>query len=172
MVVLCHNTIRCLCSTVQLYVQFYKTVNIHTHKKFNSTTIDVLDSPEIDGGSHVIRPSVITRGNKTVNIGTPVYAHTGYDVIIDCNIVNGTPPITVQWFHNGSPDPTRGNVSTITITDASNDDVFQCRADNTEGFDTENTAIYVQYGKYLHMYIPIIQVYRIIMNTFNINYSL
>ena len=108
-----------------------------------------LDPPDIDEGSHVPRPSVITRGNKRVNIGTPVYVYTGYDVIIDCDIVNGTPPITIQWFRNGSPDSTRGNVSTITITDASNGDVFQCRADNTEGYDTEHTIIHVEYGKYV-----------------------
>ena len=107
----------------------------------------------IDEGSHVPRPSVITRGNKTVNIGAPVYVYSGYDVIIDCNNVNGTPPITIQWFRNGSPDSTRGNVSTITITDASNGDVFQCRADNTEGYDIEKTTIHIEYGKYAcHMY--------------------
>ena len=114
----------------------------------------ILDPPYIDKGSYVPRPFVITRGNKTVKIGTPVYVYTGYDVIIDCNIINGTPPITIQWFHNGSPDPTRGNVSTITITDASNGDVFKCRADNIEGYDTENTILYVEYGKYacIHAY--------------------
>ena len=92
------------------------------------------------------RPSVITSGNKRVKIGTMVYIHSGFDVVIDCNIVNGTPPITIQWFRDGSLDLTRGNISTITITDANNGDVFKCRADNIEGFDTENTVIYVEYG--------------------------
>ena len=96
----------------------------------------------------MVRPSIITKGNKTVNIGTPVYIHTGYDVIIDCNIVNGTPPITIQWFRNGLPDSTRGNVSTITITDANNGDIFLCRANNTEGFATGKSTIHVKYGKY------------------------
>ena len=114
----------------------------------------------IDKGSCVPQPSVITRGNKRVKIGTPVYVHTGYDVIIDCNIVNGTPPITIQWFRNGSPDSTRGNVSTITITDASNGDTFKCRADNVIGYDNEDTSIYVEYGKYVvniyvHTYVLI-----------------
>ena len=63
--------------------------------------------------------------------------------------MNGTPPITIEWFRNGSPDPTRGNVSTITITDASNGDVFKCRADNIIGFGTENTTIHVEEGKYI-----------------------
>ena len=103
--------------------------------------------PDIDEGSHASRPSIITRGNKRVKIGTPVYVYKGFDVIIDCKIVYGTPPITIKWFRNGSPDPTRGNVSTITITDASNGDVFKCRADNNIGFDTENTTIHVECGK-------------------------
>ena len=126
---------------------YYKIFQ-HNHYCF----IYILDPPDIDEGSYVPRPSIITRGNKTVNIGTPVYVHTGYDVIIDCNIVNGTPPITIQWFRNGSLDSTRGNVSTITITNANNGDVFKCRANNIMGFDSENTVIY-ESGKYVHAYI-------------------
>ena len=113
----------------------------------------IIGLPDIDEGSFVSRPSVITRGNKRVNIGTPVYVHNGFDVIIDCNIVNGTPPITIQWFRNGSPDTTRGNVSTITITDANNGDVFKCRADNIEGADTKNSTVHVEYGKYVCMHV-------------------
>ena len=121
----------------------------------------LLDPPVIDEGSHVQRPSVITRGNKRVNIGTPVYVHDGFDVTIDCNIVNGTPPITIQWFRNGSPDTSRGNVSTITITDASNGDVFKCRADNIEEADTEHTTVHVEYGKYvcLHAICSYVRMY-------------
>ena len=116
--------------------------------------MSVLDPPEIDEGSHVPRPSVITRGNKRVKIGTPVYIHDGFDIIIDCNIVNGTPPITIQWFRNGSPDPTRGNVSTITIVNAtSNGDVFTCRAENIEGSDTKSTVIIIDYGTYVRIYV-------------------
>ena len=110
-----------------------------------------IDPPVIDKGSFVQRPSVITRGNKRVKIGTPVYVHSGFDVIIDCNIVNGTPPINITWFHNGSPYPTRGSVSTIAITDASNGDVFKCRADNIIGFDTESTTIHVEYGMCIYV---------------------
>ena len=88
-----------------------------------------------------------------VKIGTPVYVYGGFNVIIDCNIINGTPPVNITWLRNGSPYPTRGNVSTITITDASNGDVFKCKADNIIGFDTANTTIYVEYGKCACMYI-------------------
>ena len=107
------------------------------------------DPPDIDEGSFVPRPSVNTRSNKRVKIGTPVYVYSGFDVIIDCNIMSGTPPITIKWLRNGSLDPTRGNVSTITITDARNGDIFKCRAENNIGFDTENTTIYIIDGKWI-----------------------
>ena len=110
-------------------------------------------APVIDKGSFVPRPSVITRDNKRIKIGTPVYVYSGFDVIIDCKFLGGTPPVNITWFRNGSLDPTRGNVSTIRITDASNGDVFKCRADNIIGFDTENTTVYVEYGKCACMYI-------------------
>ena len=119
-----------------------------------------LDPPVIDEGSFVPRPSVITKGIKRVKIGATVYVYKGFDVIIDCNIVDGTPPINITWFRNGSPYPTRGNASTITITDAQNSDVFKCRADNIEGFDTKNTTIYVDCGKYTyHTYRTYIRTY-------------
>ena len=120
--------------------------------------IFLLGPPDIDEGSFVPRPSVVTRGNKRVKIGTPVYVYIGFDVIIDCKTVDGTPPINITWFRNGSPYPIEGNVSTITITDAHNGDVFKCRADNDIGFDTENTTIYVEYGKYI--YVPYLSVLK------------
>ena len=129
-------------------MQFYKKVDICAIKLFY-----LLGPPEIDKGSYVPRPSIIAKGNKRVKIGTPVYVYRGYDVVIDCNILNGALPLTITWFRNGSPDATRGNISTITITDASNGDVFKCRADNDIGLDTENTTIYVVCGKYvIHVY--------------------
>ena len=122
--------------------------------------IFLLGPPDIDEGSFVPRPSVIIRGNMRVKIGTPVYVYSGFDVIIDCKTVNGTSPINITWFRNGSPYPTEGNTSTtITITDARNGDVFKCRADNDIGFDTENTTIYVEYGKY--MYVPYLSVLKL-----------
>ena len=113
----------------------------------------LLEPPVIDEGSFLPRPSVIAKGNKRVKIGAPVYIYSGFDVVIDCNIVSGALPINITWFHNGSSYPTRGNTSiTISITDAHNGDVFMCRADNRHGFDTENTTIYVVYGKYMYVY--------------------
>ena len=105
------------------------------------------DPPDIDEGSFVSRPRIVTNKNKEVKIGSPVYVLEGFNVIINCELVGGTPPITIQWFRNGSPDPTRGNVYTITITDARNGDVFKCRADNNIGFDSESSTINFVYGK-------------------------
>ena len=121
--------------------------------------LHILDPPDIDEGPFVPKPSNITRGNKRVKIGTPVYVHNGFNVIIDCFIVYGTPPINITWFRNGLPDPTRGNVSTITITDARNLDTFKCRADNIAGFDMETSHISVKCGKdilciYTYIYKP------------------
>ena len=52
-----------------------------------------------------------------------------------------------------------GNSSTtITITDAQNNDIFECKADNIIGFDAENTTIYTECGKYImHMHLVISQ---------------
>ena len=90
-----------------------------------------------------------------VYIGTPVYIFRGYNVVINCRIIYGTPPITIEWLRNGLPDTTRGNTSSTTITDAKNGDVFTCKADNINYFTTENTTIYVEISKYLCMYIRI-----------------
>ena len=110
--------------------------------------------PIIDKGSFVPRPYFITRGNKGVKIGTPVYVQGGFNVKIDCNTVNGSRPITNRWFHNGSPYRTGQSVSTITITNPTDGDVFECIAENIIGFDNESTTIYVQHCKFVcHNYI-------------------
>ena len=78
-----------------------------------------------------------------VKIGSPVYIVEGFDVTIVCNVLNGTRPITIMWLHNGVIDPSRGNVSTITVTDYNDGDVYTCRADNDVGFNEESTTINV-----------------------------
>ena len=127
------------------------------------------DPPEIDEGSFVSRPPIAIPGNQRVKIGSPVYLYGGFDVVIDCRIVSGTRPITIEWFRNGSPHPTQGSVSAITITDAGNVDVFKCRADNIIGFDTESTTIYDIAGKwimYIYIYIYIYMHAYVIHKTF------
>ena len=82
-----------------------------------------------------------------VDITTPINASidgvniSNITITLDCNLLTGTPAITIMWFHNGVVDPTRGNVSTITVTKYSDGDVYTCRAENDVGFDEENTTI-------------------------------
>ena len=102
------------------------------------------------------QPDDVMLQNITVRIGTPTYVVDGSDVIIDCNVLNGTPPITITWLRNGVADPTRGNATNITVDDYHDGDVFTCRADNDIGFDMETTTINV-FGK-VFPYIVIIQV--------------
>ena len=74
-----------------------------------------------------------------------MYVFSGSDVIIDCNIINGTPPINILWLRNNEViNSSIGNSSTITITDAEDGDVFICRASNNIGFDEANSIINVQ----------------------------
>ena len=113
-----------------------------------------MQPPFIDEGSFVPRPSVLTFDNQRVKIGTPAYVYVGYNVTIDCNIVAGLSPITIQWYHNGSLYPTGGSLSVtnFTITNASNGDFWQCKASNSHGIDIETTIIYVLPSKYACMY--------------------
>ena len=77
-----------------------------------------------------------------VHIGSSAYVIEGADITLVCDILSGTPPITIMWFHNGGVfDPTRGNVSTITVTNYNDGDVYTCRAENDVGFDEESTTI-------------------------------
>ena len=78
-----------------------------------------------------------------VKIGSPVYVLDGFDVNLVCDILSGMRPITIVWFHNGVLDTTRRNVSTITVTDYNDQDVYTCRAENDVGFDEESTTINV-----------------------------
>ena len=50
---------------------------------------------------------------------------------------------TISWYHNGELDQSRGNFSTtrITVTDATDGDVFTCRAENKIGFDHQQQTI-------------------------------
>ena len=104
------------------------------------------DPPDIDEGPIISQPPNVMPGDMTVSIGTPVYVVDGFNVTIVCNILNGTRPIAIMWLRNGAPYPAGGNISTITVTDYNDGDVFTCRADNIVGFDMENTAINV-FGK-------------------------
>ena len=82
----------------------------------------------------------------TVKIGSPVYVVEGSDVIINCDILTGTPPIFIIWLRNGVLDSSLGSANSITIDDYMEGDTFTCRADNAIGFDNETSIISV-FGK-------------------------
>ena len=102
--------------------------------------------PNIDEGPFIPLPPLLPPGDMEVQIGSPAYVVDRFDVTIVCDIASGTRPITISWFHNGVLDSTRGNVSTITVSNYNDGDLFTCRADNDIGFDMESTTINV-FGK-------------------------
>ena len=99
--------------------------------------------PDIDEGPFIPQPATVPSGDMEVQIGSPAYVIEGADITLVCDILSGTSPVTIMWFNNGVLDPTRGNVSTITVTNYNDGDVYTCRAENDVGFDEESTTINV-----------------------------
>ena len=119
------------------------------------------DPPDIDEGPYVPMPSTVTQDPQTIKIGTPVYTHSGFvgstpAITINCSIVSGNRPVTFTWYLNGSRDTSRGNVTSITINNARDNDVIMCRADNDIGFDEEMTNIR---GTYVYTYMKFMYVH-------------
>ena len=104
--------------------------------------------PDIDEGPFIPQPATVPPGDMEVRIGSPAYVIEGANITLVCDILSGTPPITIMWFHNGVFDPTRGNVSTITVTNYNDGVVFTCIAENDVGFDMKITTINVV-GKWI-----------------------
>ena len=102
--------------------------------------------PDIDEGPFKDLPDSLPPGDVTVKIGSLVYVVDGSDVIINCDILTGTPPVTIIWLRNGVLDSSLGNANSITIDDYMEGDMFICRADNVIGFDNETSTIRV-FGK-------------------------
>ena len=106
--------------------------------------------PTIAGGQCIPQPEVIPNTDVTVMIGSPAYIIDGFDLTITCNVSTGIPPINISWYHNGVVDPSRGNTSTITISNVDinkdNGVVYTCRAENDEGYDEQLTIVNV-FGK-------------------------
>ena len=75
-----------------------------------------------------------------VNVGATVYTVNGFTIAITCNVVGGC-PVTFSWYRNGEMDQSRGNVSTIIVSDATDNDEFTCRAETMLGYDEESTVI-------------------------------
>ena len=89
-----------------------------------------------------LQPPSVQKGVIRVKIGSPAYLIHGFNVTIVCNVIIGTPPITIRWLRNGQPDQSRINSSTITVNDANDGDVFTCMAENTYGYDKKDTQIH------------------------------
>ena len=102
--------------------------------------------PGIDEGPFIPLPDTVIPGDVTVKIGSPVYVVDGFDVIINCSILTGTPPVTIIWLRNGVLDSSLGSATSITIDDYMDGDMFTCRADNNVGYDNETSTIRV-FGK-------------------------
>ena len=93
---------------------------------------------------------MIPNNDVTVMIGSPAYIADGYDLTITCNVINEIPPMNISWYRNGVLDSSRGNTSTITISDVvinkDNGVVYTCRAENDKRYDEQLTSINV-FGK-------------------------
>ena len=104
------------------------------------------DPPDIDEGPFMPLPPALRPGDRTVRINTPAYIVDGFNLTLECNLVGGTPPITIKWLRDGQPYQARGNNSVITVFDYVDGEEFTCRANNSIGFDIKNTTIKV-FGK-------------------------
>ena len=86
-------------------------------------------------------PLTVENGVMRVNVGATVYTLNGLTIAISCNVIAGEVPLTLSWYHNGELDQSRGNFSTIKVTDAKHNDVFACRVENGMDFHQEDTVI-------------------------------
>ena len=90
-----------------------------------------------------------TKSGKRVNVGSPVNITRGFNLTIDCVVINGTLPIFLSWIRNNnislSKSMERNSSSfTINVTDAHDGNNITCRADNSIGSVDVNTTINVQ----------------------------
>ena len=101
------------------------------------------------GGS---KPLSVENGVITVKVGSTVYTVDGITIVIICDVISGDPPITISWFRNGVLDRSRGNATTIYVTDTqlnaatinvtdTQPVVFTCRAENAKAFTQWDTII-------------------------------
>ena len=88
------------------------------------------------------KPLSVENGAVTVNVGSTVYTVNGHTIIIICNVTTGEAPFNITWYRNEvQVKQSVGNVSTIEVKNAIDDDVFTCEADNGITFDQQNTTI-------------------------------
>ena len=104
-------------------------------RHFNTFSVTV--KPIID--ESVSQSPTVENGVITVKIGSPVFIVKGFNVSIICDVTSGEPPMTFSWFCNAHQ--CRGNVSTITVMNPTEDDVITCRVENKHGFDKKDTRV-------------------------------
>ena len=88
------------------------------------------------------KPLSVENGAITVNVGSTVYIVNGLAIIIICDVTAEEAPFNITWYHNEvQVKQSVGNVSTIEVKSATDDDVFTCKADNGTRFDQQSTTI-------------------------------
>ena len=98
--------------------------------------------PVIASDEDMLQPVSVENRMIRVRIGTTAFIFDGLTVQIVCNATSiSGHAITISWLHNGEHDQTRGNVTTITVTDANHGDVFTCVAENVFGSNRKDTEI-------------------------------
>ena len=143
------NYFNCLKS----FLEYITIAFDHTIAVLSKNVQLILDGlPDIEEGPFVPRPDPISPGDKMVQIGTTAYVIDGNDLTIQCNIASGTRPITISWLKNRVEDTSFGNVSTITISNVNDGDIYMCRAENMIGFDEEATMIVFQRKWYVYCF--------------------
>ena len=74
---------------------------------------------------------------------SPAYVTDNLNVVIDCKVSNGAPPMTFTWFHNGRLIRSRENTPSITVTVNNakdiDGDVFTCKVENEFGHDSQDS---------------------------------
>ena len=106
-------------------------------------------------------PPIIMREDQRFKIGSQAYVFKGYVITFVCNVVNGTPPITIMWFRNDVLISSQENSFTIEITGARDSEIVSCRAINNIGSDMATSAIQGMYYKYKIIIIAIMQIVAI-----------
>ena len=98
--------------------------------------------PVIASDEDMLQPVSVENRMIRVRIRITAFIFDGLVVQIVCKAtsMNGH-PITISWLRNGEHDQTRGNVTTITVTDANHGDVFTCVAENVFGSNRKDTKI-------------------------------
>ena len=70
-----------------------------------------------------------------------MYIVNGINITIVYNVTGEVPPITIRWLNNQQPVHSSDNMTTLTVSNATDGDVITCIAKNREGSDIKQTYI-------------------------------